>query len=201
MAKRDPSKDRRGERTDIPKDADGLDSRQRNFCLFYLSCQGKKPYWAAGKAGYSGDLAKRSRSLLQQPKIQEFLERYAPPVNRFKVTSDPKSITNRLEQISSGEGVDKTTALQLKAIELMGKSNGMWEGASAEGRDRLHEVEAVFRAGPVERGSQPCGKCQKMNGPLAKFCSECGTLIEREKTPAEKLVGAKKKLGIKEVIQ
>jgi hypothetical protein len=40
-----------------------------------------------------------------------------------------------------------------------------------------------------------------MNGPQAKFCSECGTLIEREKTPAEKLMVAKKKAGLKEVIQ
>jgi hypothetical protein len=175
--------------------------REFLFCLYYLACGCKKPKWAAGQAGYSGDLAKRSRSLLDLPRIQEFLEKFRPPVNKFAVKSDKDSLIKRLEQIASSEGVDKTVIAQLKAIELMGKAQGLWEGTSQEGRDRLHEITACIAAGPVERFSEPCVKCEKMNGPQAKFCSECGTLIEREKTPAEKLVVAKKKAGVKEMLQ
>lgn len=184
------------------KDADGLNKRERAFCLYMLACQGKKPRWAAGQAGYKGDLAKRARSLLEQPVIQEFLAKYSPPVNKFAVKSDKDSLIKRLEQIASSEGVDKTVIAQLKAIELMGKAQGLWEGTSSEGRDRLKEMQACFAAGPVERGSQPCGNCRNMCSPTAKFCGECGTLIDREKTPAEVLTDAKKKVGVKkEVIQ
>jgi hypothetical protein len=182
------------------KDADGLNKRERDFCLYYLASGCKKPRWAAGQAGYHGDLGKRSRSLLEQPVIQEFLARYAPPVNRFKVTGDKASLLKRLEQIASGEGIDKSVIAQLKAIELRGKAEGLWEGKSQEGRDKLKEIVSVFAAGPVALGSTTC-KCGKMNGPLAKFCSECGTEIEREKTPAETLAAAKKKAGVKEVVQ
>jgi phage terminase small subunit len=201
MAKRDPS--RKGQRTDIARNEYGLDSRQFVFVLYMLACQGKKPIWSAGKAGYSGDLAKRSRSLLQQPKIQEFLEKYAPPVNRFKVTGDKESLLKRLEQIASAEGIDKTVIAQLKAIELRGKAMGLWEAKSEEGKSRLAEIISVIKAGPVERGSQPCEKCQTMCSPVAKFCSECGSLIDREavKTPTEKLTAAKKRVGIKESVQ
>lgn len=190
-----------GQRTDIARNEHGLDTRQYQFCLFYLASQGKKPKWAAGQAGYSGDLAKRSRSLLEQPVIQAFLEKYAPPVNRFKVTGEKASLLKRLEQIASGEGIDKTVIAQLKAIELRGKAEGLWEGTSREGRERLHEIMEVMKAGPVERGSLPCVKCKTMCSPTAKFCSECGTEIEREKTPAEVLTTAKKKVGKAEVIQ
>lgn len=181
---------------DLRSDEYGLNKREFLFCLFYLASGCKKKRWAAGKAGYSGDLDKRGRSLLAQPAIQAFLETYAPPVNHFKVKSDKDSLIKRLEQIASAEGVDKTVIAQLKAIELMGKAQGLWEGTSSEGRDRLREIQAVFAAGPVERGSLPCAKCQTMCSPAAKFCGECGTLIEREKTPAEKLVAAKKKAGV-----
>src|ERR1700733_13163224 len=88
-------------------DADGLSKREKDFCLYYLASQGKKPRWAAGKAGYSGDLRKRSASLLERPQVQEFLEKYAPPVNKFTVKADEKSIIKRLEEIGSGEGVDR----------------------------------------------------------------------------------------------
>ena len=125
-----------GQRTDIARNEHGLDTRQYQFCLFYLASQGKKPKWAAGQAGYSGDLAKRSRSLLEQPVIQAFLEKYAPPVNRFKVTGEKASLLKRLEQIASGEGIDKTVIAQLKAIELRGKAEGLWEGTSREGREK-----------------------------------------------------------------
>jgi hypothetical protein len=152
-------------------------------------------------ASYSGDLAKRARSLLEQPLIQAFLKKFSPPVNKFKVTGDKESLLKRLEQIASGEGVDKTVIAQLKAIELRGKAQGLWEGKSEEGRDRLKEMIACFDAGPVERGSLPCVNCEKLNGPQAKFCSECGTLIEREPTPTEKLMAAKKKVGKAEIIQ
>ena len=183
------------------KDADGLNKRERAFCLYMLACQGKKPKWAAGQAGYKGDLGKRARSLLEQPVIQEFLAKYAPPVNRFKVKSDKDSLIKRLEQIASSEGVDKTVIAQLKAIELMGKAQGLWEGTNSEGRDRLREIQAVFAAGPVERGTLSCAKCKTTCSPRARFCGECGTEIEREKTPAELLTAAKKKAGVKEVIQ
>jgi hypothetical protein len=185
------------------KDADGLNKRERAFCLYMLACQGKKPKWAAGQAGYSGDLRKRASSLLDQPVIQKFLGKYAPPVNKFKVTGDKESLLKRLEQIASAEGIDRTVIAQLKAIELRGKAMGLWEAKSEEGKSRLAEIIAVINAGPVERGSQPCGKCQTMCSPVAKFCSECGTLIEREvvKTPTEKLTAAKKKIGVRESIQ
>jgi len=173
--------------------------REFLFCLYYLACGCTKPKWAAGQAGYSGDLAKRSRSLLDLPRIQEFLEKFRPPVNKFKVTSDPKSIIKRLEQIASSEGIDKTASLQLKALELMMRTQGMMEGGSTEGRDRLKELVEVFRAGPV--GSDACAKCGTHCSPVAKFCSDCGALIPREKTPAEVLAGAKKKLGVKERVQ
>jgi hypothetical protein len=182
------------------KDADGLNKRERAFCLYMLACQGKKPKWAAGQAGYSGDLGKRARSLLEQPIIQEFLGKYAPPVNKFKVTSEPKSIIRRLEQMASAEGLDKTATIQIKAIELMMRNQGMMEGKSEAGRDRLKEILAVYQAGPVELGSTVC-KCSKLNGPSNKFCSECGALIEREKSAAQVLAAAKKKAGVKEVIQ
>jgi hypothetical protein len=200
MAKRDQSKRKptEGQRTDMPKDEHGMNSRTKNFCLYYLASGCKKKEWAAGMAGFSGDLAKRSRSLLQQPVVIAFLATYAPPVNQFKVTSDPKSIITRLEQISSAEGMDKTVPLQLKAIELMMRNQGMMDGGSAEGKDRLHEIIKVVEAGPVERGSEPCVECKKMCGPLDRFCSGCGTEVKREITPAEKLTTAKKKA--KEVV-
>jgi hypothetical protein len=203
MAKRDPStrKPTEGQRTDIPKDADGMNSRTKNFCLYYLASGGKRPKWAAGMAGFSGDLGKRSRSLLEQPVVIAFLEKYAPPVNKFKVTSDPKSIIRRLEEISSAEGMDKTVPLQLKAIELMMRNQGMLEGTSQDGKDRLHEILDCWKSGPVERGSEPCVECKKMCGPLDRFCSGCGTEIKREVAPAEKLAAAKKKVGKAEVIQ
>jgi hypothetical protein len=97
--------------------------------------------------------------------------------------------------------VDKTVIAQLKAIELMGRAQGLWEGNSTEGRDRLNEILTCWQAGPVERGSQSCVKCKTMNSTATKFCGECGTLIERDKTPSEMLTTAKKKAGAKEVIQ
>jgi ribosomal protein L40E len=188
-------------RIDLRSDEYGLNKREFLFCLFMLACQGKKPRWAAGQAGFSGDLARRSRSLLEQPVIQKFLTEFSPPVNKFAVKSDRDSLIKRLEQIASSEGVDKTVIAQLKAIELMGKAQGLWEGTSSEGRDRLREIQAVFAAGPVERGSLPCSKCNAMCPPLARFCQQCGAEIEREKSPTEKLMAAKKKVGKAEVIQ
>jgi len=132
--KKSDRKPTEGQRTDIARNEYGLDSRQFQFCLFHLASQGKKPKWAAGKAGYHGDLAKRSRSLLEQPLIQEFLEKFAPPVNRFKVTGEKASLLKRLEQIASGEGIDKTVIAQLKAIELRGRAEGLWDGASEAGK-------------------------------------------------------------------
>jgi hypothetical protein len=186
---------------DLRSDEYGLNKREFLFCLYTLAFQGKMPKRAAALAGYSGDLRKRSASLLEQLPVQRFLEKFRPPVNKFAVKSDKDSLIKRLEQIASSEGVDKTVIAQLKAIELMGKAQGLWEGTSAEGKSQLASVIEVFKAGPVERLSEPCAKCQKMNGPQAKFCSECGSLIEREKTPAEKLVVAKKKAGVKEMLQ
>jgi hypothetical protein len=184
------------------RDADGLNRREREFCLFYLASGGKRKKWAAEKAGFSGDHAKRARDLLDKSYIQAFLDKYAPPRNLYKVTADKESIIKRLEQVASGEGVtSKTASIELKAIELMGKAQGMWEGTSSEGKSRLHEITACIAAGPIERGSLPCAKCQHMCSPTAKFCGECGILIEREKTPEEKLVAAKKKVGKAEVIQ
>jgi hypothetical protein len=184
---------------DLRSDEYGLNKREFLFALYLLACQGKKPRWAAGQAGYSGDLAKRSRSLLEQPAVQRFLAQFSPPVNKFAVKSDRASLIRRLEQIASGEGVDKTAALQLKSIELLGRAQNLWDGGSAEGRDRLAEVIKVFSSGPVERGSEPCVECKKMCGPLDRFCSGCGTEVKREPTPTEKLSAAKKK--VKEVIQ
>jgi hypothetical protein len=173
--------------------------REFLFCLYLLASGCKKPKWAAGQAGYSGDLAKRSRSLLDLPRVQEFLEKYAPPVNRFSVKSDKDSIIKRLEQIASGEGVDKTAALQLKAIELMGKAQGLWEGTSSEGRDRLREILSVWEAGPV--GREVCPKCQKHHGSDDQYCRYCGAVIEKKPTPVETLAAAQKKLNIKERVQ
>jgi hypothetical protein len=186
-------------RIDLRSDEYGLNKREFLFVLYLLACQGKKPRWAAGQAGYSGDLAKRSRSLLEQPKIQAFLRKFAAPVNRFAVKSDKDSIIKRLEQIASGEGVDKTAALQLKAIELMGRAQNLWDGGSAEGRDRLHEILSVIEAGPVGRGV--CAKCEKNYGTGDQYCRYCGAIIPKEPTPVDKLAAAKKKVGIKEVIQ
>jgi hypothetical protein len=186
---------------DLRADEFGLNKREFLFVISHVARQCKMPRWAAAQAGYSGDLAKRSRSLLEQPAIQRFVKRFRPPVNKFAVKSDKDSLIKRLEQIASAEGVDKTVIAQLKAIELMGKAQGLWEGTSAEGKSQLASVIEVFKAGPVERLSEPCAKCEKMNGPQAKFCSECGTLIEREKTPVEKLTAAKKKAGVREMLQ
>lgn len=183
------------------KDADGLNRRERDFVLYYLASGCKKPKWAAGQAGYKGDLGKRARSLLEQPVIQQVLATYAPPLNRFKVTGDKASLLKRLEQIASAEGIDKTVIAQLKAIELRGKAMGLWEAKSEDGKNRLAEVIDVIKAGPVERGSEPCVECKKMCGPLDRFCSGCGTAIKREATPVDKLAAPKKKVGVKEVIQ
>src|SRR5580700_983224 len=130
-------------RIELRSDEYGLNKREFLFALYLLACQGKKPRWAAGQAGYSGDLAKRSRSLLEQPAVQRFLAQFSPPVNKFAVKSDRASLIRRLEQIASGEGVDKTAALQLKSIELLGRAQNLWDGGSAEGRDRLAEVIKV----------------------------------------------------------
>jgi hypothetical protein len=184
------------------KDADGLNRREREFCLYYLASGCSKKKWAAVQAKFSGDFDARARELLDRLAVQAFLAKYKPPRNVYQVTADKDSIIKRLEQIASCEGVTaKTGSIELKAIELMGRAQNLWDGGSAEGRDRLHEITACIAAGPVERFSEPCVKCEKMNGPQAKFCSECGTLIEREKTPAEKLVVAKKKVGVKEMLQ
>jgi hypothetical protein len=191
----------KGQRTDIARNEHGLDARQYTFCLLMLACQGKKPKWCAGKAGYHGDLGKRSRSLLEQPLIQEFLEKYSPPVNRFKVKSDKDSLIKRLEQIASSEGVDKTVLAQLKAIELMGKAQGLWDGTDSAGKERLSEVVAAFQAGPVAKDAVQCA-CKKMNGPAAKFCSECGALVERSASPSAYVLAAtKKKFKVKEIVQ
>jgi hypothetical protein len=187
-----------GQRTDIQRNEYGLDSREYQFCLFMLACQCKKPKWSAGKAGYHGDLGKRARTLLDRPQIQEFLAAYAPPLNRKSVKSTPESIIHRLEQIASGEGLDKTIIAELKAIELMGKNKGMWEGQSEAGRDRLHEIQACIAAGPIERGSLPCSKCQAMCPPTARFCPQCGTEVKKEGAPVPQV---KKKAAPKEVIQ
>lgn len=189
-------------RIDLRSDEYGLNKREFLFCLYTLAFQGKMPRRAAALAGYSGDLRKRAASILEQLPVQRFLRKFRPPVNKFAVKSDRDSLIKRLEQIASAEGVDKTVIAQLKAIELMGKAQGLWEGTSAEGRDRLKEIQACFAAGPIERGSQPCAKCQNMCSPTANFCGGCGTQIEREKTPAEVLTVAKKKVGAKkEVVQ
>jgi len=82
--------------------------------------------------------------------VVKFLERFQPPPDLHKVTADKDSIIKRLEQVASGEGVTaKTASIELKAIELMGRAQGLWEGTSQEGRDRLHEITACIAAGPA----------------------------------------------------
>jgi hypothetical protein len=183
------------------KDADGLNRRERDFVLYYLASGCRKPKWAAMMAGYFSDHAKRARGLLDQVVIQKVLKKYQPPEQTaFKVTSDPKSIVKRLEEIASCQGINaKTSTIELRALELLMRNQGMLDGTSHEGRDRLKELVEVFKAGPV--GSDACAKCGTHCSPVAKFCSDCGALIPREKTPAEVLAGAKKKLGVKERVQ
>jgi hypothetical protein len=180
--------------------SDITNRRARDFVLFYLASGGRKPKWAAAQAGYSGDLGKRARSLLEQPAIREVLERYAPPVNKYEVKADKRSIIRRLEQIASAEGIDKSTANQLKAIEYLMRNQGMLDGTDHSGKERLSEIVDAFKAGPVAKDSVQCA-CKKMNGPTAKFCSECGALIERPASPADVLAATKKKFKVKEAIQ
>lgn len=188
--------DRKGENFKLPRNEYGLSERQFLFCLYWLASQGKKPRWAAGKAGFSGDLYKRSHNLLEDPKVKEFLDRFTPPSNKKSVTSDEKSIIKRLEEIASGEGVDKTVTAELKAIELMGRSKGMWDSKNGQGKDRLKEIVSVFRSGPAETGSSACVECASLNGPTSKFCHQCGTEIKRDEP-----VAVVKKKTIKEIVQ
>jgi hypothetical protein len=183
------------------KDADGLNRREREFCLYYAASGLKLKAWAAKKAGFGPDYAKRGRDLLERPAVQAWLDKYKPPQNVFKVTSEKTSIIKRLEQIASCEGVNaKTASIELKAIELMGRAQNLWDGGSAEGRDRLAEVIKVFSSGPVGQGV--CGKCQKNYGTGDQYCRYCGALIPKEPTPVDKLAAAQKKVGVKkEVLQ
>jgi hypothetical protein len=141
-----------GERTDLRRDLNGLDEREQLFCLYVLGS--KMPKWSAKKAGYRGDIAKRARTLMARDTIQAFLAKFAPPPNAGRIEISKEGLLKKLAQIASGQLVKINTSDVLKAVELIGKNLGMWEGTSQEGRDRLKEILSVFAAGPVEKEAE-----------------------------------------------
>lgn len=124
--------------------------REQAFALYYLASQ--NPTWSAGRAGYHGDLAKRSRTLLKHPELQTFLKKYSPPPSESQVEITKDSVLLKLAQIASGQLVKINTSDILKALELIGRHLGMFDGIDQQaGRDRLAELVAVFRAGAVKK--------------------------------------------------
>lgn len=135
--------------TESTRDFADLNEREQKFCLYMLGSH--KPAWSAGRAGYSGDLQKRARGLMQRPPIIAILKKYAPPQSDGTVELSRDGLLRKLAQIASGQLVKISTNDVLKAIELIGKSLGMWEGASQDGKDRLKELIDAFNAGPVPK--------------------------------------------------
>jgi len=173
-----------------------LTERQWRFGIFHLAYGQKKPRLAAGKARFLGDLKKRADNMLDLPDMQKFLAEFAPPPNTHKVEANPKSITKRLEQMASGEGLDKTAVVEQRAIELLGRSLGMWDSKGQAGKDRLHELMAVLKAGPVREEDIRC-ECGAFNRPMSKYCNECGHKLipdpPKKPDPLPEIIKSKRK--------
>jgi len=174
------------------KDIYGLSRRQFEFCVYYLARNQTKGRLCASKAGFNGDLYKRTQNLLENVRVQAFLAKFSPPPNKKLVVADVKSLTKKLEQMASGE-IDnsKTAGHELKALELLGRSLGLFNGPGAAGKDRLREVCSVFLSGPVTPTDIrcDCGNFSKFN---AKYCGECGvSLVPESVKIAEKIKEAR----------
>jgi hypothetical protein len=77
-----------------------MKARQQRFVLWMLVSRGKKKY-SAGMAGFSGDLAKRSRSLMALLSVTNFLSKYPPPPeennSQRQIINTRTCAVNRLE--------------------------------------------------------------------------------------------------------
>jgi hypothetical protein len=92
---------------------------------------------------------------MNRPTIQAFLKKYAPPKHSGLVPITKEGILRKLARVASANLEKINSSDVLKALELIGKHLGMWEGKSTEGVDRLKELLAVFEAGPVNTKKEP----------------------------------------------
>ena len=84
--------------------------------------------------------------------IQAFLKKYEPPKHSGLLLATAKEgILGKLAKVASANLEKINSSDVLKALELIGKHLGMWEGKSTDGVDRLPQDVKVFEAGPVEK--------------------------------------------------
>jgi hypothetical protein len=124
-------------------------TREQSFALYYLAS--KNAAHSAGKAGYHGDLKKRSRGLLAHPELQAFLEKYQadiPETQRVDVTK--KAVLEKLADIASANLEKVTTSHIIDALKLLGDHLGLFQLDMAAGKDRLNELIACFEKGPIK---------------------------------------------------
>lgn len=121
--------------------------RERDFALFYLAS--KRAKWSAKQAGFIGDMSKRTRSLLDRPRMRRFLAKYSAAPSGIEISEG--AVLRRLAQIASGQITKVNTSDIIKCLELLGKHLGIWEGSNKQGKDRLQELIDAFNAGPVSK--------------------------------------------------
>lgn len=112
-----------------------LSQKQITFCNLY--CQGKTPQEAAKAAGYANWTWEGSRQLSKE-EIQKYIDKLNAKVNQLNVMTI-EEIQSSLSKIALGEENEKrrnsngeiyevpaTLTTRMKAMELLGKSKGMF---------------------------------------------------------------------------
>jgi hypothetical protein len=123
--------------------------REQSFALYSLGS--RDGVWSATRAGYHGDLAKRSRNLLKREDLQAFLTKYGSEANDYKLDITQEAVLQRLSEIASKKLEKVTTQNVLEALKMVGSWLSMWDGQDMKaGKDKLDQLIAVFQAGPVK---------------------------------------------------
>ena len=123
--------------------------RAQLYVLHFLSSRNGAD--SAAKAGYHGDLAKRSRNLLKRPDIQAFLTKYGSEEYDYRLDVTEEAVLSRLADIASKKLDRVSTAHIIDALKLIGTHLGLWSpDQMKDGKDRLSELIKVFQAGPVK---------------------------------------------------
>ena len=123
--------------------------REQLFTLYFLGS--RDGAWSATRAGYHGDVSKRSRGLLKREDVQNFLTKYGAETNDYHLDITEEAVLARLADIASKRLDKVTTGHIIDALKLIGEHLSLWTGDDGQkGKDRLAELVSIFQAGPVK---------------------------------------------------
>lgn len=146
MAKKKTAKKKTVAKKPAPRvGAQDLRIRKETFALEYVKCLNARK--SAIVAGYTEvSAATQGSKLLRDPYVQEKINEYLE--NAAKNTEvTVENIINATAKIAFAEYGERTSD-RLKALELLGKKFGIWDGVSGKntGRDRQTTLGKLFDA-------------------------------------------------------